>query len=120
MRKFVHDKETNNMMKLNFMGNLVIFTPCVKFLYLMRNSSNAILETAGNTAAAGEKKQLVHTAKAINTTKNFLKSTRSNTPQITVSKDKNIIIDSYNLQICHLSKKYFIFLFKLIGNINIL
>ena len=89
----------------------------------MRNSKNAILETAGNTDATGEKKQLVHTAKAINTTKYFLKSTRSNTPQITVSKDKNItiiIIDSYNLQICHLSKKYFIFLFKLIGNINIL
>ena len=85
-------KEANNKKKLNIIGNRVVFTPCVKFLYLIRNSSKAILETAGNTAAAGEKKQLVHTAKAINTIKNFLKSTRSNTPQITVSNDKIIII----------------------------
>lgn len=85
----------------------------------MRNSTKATMDTAGNTDAVGEKKQLIHTANAINTIKNFLKFTRSKIPQNTVSKFKAIIIDNYNLQTCHRAKRYFTFPFKLIGSINI-
>lgn len=85
----------------------------------MRNSTKATMDTAGNTDAVGEKKQLIHTANAINTIKNFLKFTRSKIPQNTASKFKTIIIDNYNLQTCHRAKRYFTFRFKLIGSINI-